>query len=102
MALTLASPGMIVKDRIASELLARPAFSPKSWGIVVPRTALLPSGKYGQFRYYSVRRDAISQPLFLKGCDRLAEYGGYVRIDGVDKSSLFVEVEGKCQTSVVT
>lgn len=80
-----------VQAKIQEALQARPSFVPVAYGIVVPRTALGPSGRYGQFRFLSRRKDAVTSAGFLRGCERLAEFGGYVRINGGDKSSLFID-----------
>jgi hypothetical protein len=91
-AIKMTSSGEIVKRKIAQRLAERGSCTPKSWRIVIPRAELGPSGKYGKYRVSS-KRGFLSSPLFLKGCEKLAVFGGHCWIDLGDSETVFVGVD---------
>jgi len=67
---------------IGSELLARPAFAPVRFAVVIPSR----SYRYETEAHY------LPDRFFWRACRELMEHGGYIRIDGADSSSVFFEV----------
>lgn len=82
-----------LKDRVARELASRPTFRPSSFGIVVPRTAPMKDGKFGQYRYCIRSGEIPNSAGWYKGLNYLAVYSGYIAIRGADDSTVFIDIQ---------
>ena len=82
-----------LKDRVARELASRPTFRPSSFGIVVPRTAPMKDGKFGQYRYCIRSGEIPNSARWYKGLNYLAVYSGYIAIRGADDSTVFIDIQ---------